>query len=668
MPQALPPPDPPAQAIIVTGRALPDAESDRAFSVESLGSAELHNAQSHQLDEVLKQVPGLQLFRRSDSTSGHPTSQGVTLRALGGNAASRALLILDGVPQTDPFGGWVNWPAYDPAGLERVQIVRGGGSVAHGPGALAGVIDMSSLAAERADMSVEGGSRQSLIGHGYFGVGAGAGLFTLNVRGSRGSGFVPLTEETRGPVDRAAPYREGSVRGRWIVPVASDVELQASGLAFLEERERGLPFTDNRTRGLDGSIRLVGSGRWQWTATGYAQWRNFRSSFASVDDQRTTAVRVALQDSVPSNGIGGSVEIRLPTRRAVELRLGADMRLVNGETREFYAYSAGQPSRRRIAGGEAATTGLFAEGVWTRRALTLTGGVRLDHWSISDGMLVERLLETGEATRDEHYPSRSGWRPTARAAALIDLRGGLSLRSAAYLGWRLPTLNELFRPFRAGADVTAANPQLDPERLAGVEAGVQYSKDGIDLALTAFANRLSGAIANVTLGEGPGTFPGVGFVAGSFRQRQNLDAVEVRGIEASGRLRRGAWAIRLGAAYNDAEVEADGLAAALDRRRPAQTPAFTLSGDLTWEDRGRTASLQIRRTGNQYEDDLNERLLPAGTTVGGFFGWPLTEKLQFVARGENLLGETIVAGIGDDGTIERATPRTLWLGLAFRTP
>lgn len=64
---------------------------------------------------MLKDVPGLQLFRRSDARSGHPTSQGVTFRALGGNASSRALLILDGVPQGDPFGGWVNWPAYDPA-------------------------------------------------------------------------------------------------------------------------------------------------------------------------------------------------------------------------------------------------------------------------------------------------------------------------------------------------------------------------------------------------------------------------------------------------------------------------------------------------------------------------------------------------------------------------
>ena len=74
----------------------------------------------------------------------------------------------------------------------------------------------------------------------------------------------------------------------------------------------------------------------------------------------------------------------------------------------------------------------------------------------------------------------------------------------------MPTLNELFRPFRAGADATAANPDLDPERLAGAEAGIAYAKGPFTASLTGFVNRLKDAIANVTLGHGPGTFPGRG--------------------------------------------------------------------------------------------------------------------------------------------------------------
>jgi vitamin B12 transporter len=493
-----------------------------------------------------------------------------------------------------------------------------------------------------------------------------ARLFTINALAARSSGFVPLTEATRGSVDRRSPYREANLRARWITPVASDIELQASGLGFEDVRERGLPFTGNRTRGADASLRLVGSGRWQWSATGYGQWRNFRSSFASVNDERTAAHRVALQDSVPSTGFGGSLEVRPPVGRGGEVRLGADTRFTSGESRELYAFGMGEPTRRRIAGGESATHGLFAEASWTGGVLTLSGGGRIDHWRISDGKLVERLLATGEPTRDDRYPGRSGWRPTARAAALLDAGGGLSLRSAAYLGWRMPTLNELFRPFRAGPDATAANPLLDPERLAGAEAGIRYSSGAINLSLTGFVNRLSDSIANVTLGQGPGVFPGVGFVAGDYRQRLNVDAVKVRGIEASGEARRGSWVARLGASYADARVEADGAAARLDGLRPAQTPRFMLTGGLGWEDGGREASLLVRHVGAQFEDDLNQRRLSPATTIHAFGAWPLTDRLQLVARAENLLDETVMAGIGDDGTVERATPRTLWIGVRLR--
>jgi outer membrane receptor protein involved in Fe transport len=667
MPAALPPPEPPRTEIVVTGRALPDPAAARAYDVETIGRDRLADAPAHQIDEILKSVPGLQLFRRSDSTSGHPTSQGVTLRALGGNASSRALLILDGVPQSDPFGGWVNWPAYDPAGLQQVRIVRGGGSVPYGPGALAGVIELSSLSAAGIDASLEAGSRSSVAGHAFVGQTAGTGLITVDVQGARSSGFIPLTQATRGAVDRASPYREGSIRARWIAPVGKDVEVQASGLGFVDVRNRGVPFTANRTRGADASLRLVGSGRWQWSATGYGQWRNFRSSFASVNDERTEAHRVALQDSVPSRGLGGSVELRPPVGGGFELRLGGDVRFTSGETRELATYVDGQPTRRRVAGGDSATEGLFAEATWTGGPLTLSGGARLDHWSISDGKLVEKDIASGALLRDDRFVGRSGWRPTARAGAVLDVGSGLSLRSAAYLGWRMPTLNELFRPFRAGPDATAANPELDPERLAGAEAGVRYRRGVVELELTGFVNRLADAIANVTLAHGPGVFPGIGFVAGDFSQRQNLDAVKVRGIEMSGEVGSGPWTLRAGASFTHARVEADGAAARLDGLRPAQTPNVVLTGEIGWHDGGRAASLLIRRTGAQYEDDLNTQRIRPATTVDAFVAWPLTRRLQLVARGQNLLDETVIAGLGSDGTIERATPRTLWLGLRLST-
>jgi outer membrane receptor protein involved in Fe transport len=662
------PPQQPQAAIVVTGKALPEAKAERVYDVQRISRLQIEQSPTHELDQLLKDVPGLQLFRRSDARSGHPTSQGVTLRALGGNASSRALLVLDGVPQSDPFGGWVNWPAYDPLDLAAVRVVRGGGSVANGPGALAGTIEMTSRADAGLFGEIDGGSRASAEARARAGFDLGGGVLSLSARGERSNGFVPVTSGTRGPADERAPYREWSSRARWVAPIGGDTEVQASLDGFHDWRTRGTDFSVNRTNGADASMRLVGRGAWQWSALGYWQWRNLMSSFASVTQGRAAANRVSLQYSVPSHGLGGSLEVRPPVPDGIELRLGADTRRTDGESRELATYVSGQPTRRRASGGQTWTIGAYAEASADLGRATFTGGARLDRWSISDGHLFEQTIATGVILTDDHDASRDGWLPTARGGVRVPVGAGLALRSAAYLGWRMPTLNELFRPFRAGADATAANPNLDPERLAGAEIGADYSKGPLTGSLTGFVNRLRDAIANVTLGHGPGTFPGVGFVGagGSYSQRQNVDAVKVLGVEAALAWNDGPWSVSAGASITHARMKGSSAAALLDGLRPAQTPKFSGTLAVGYEQGGKGAQVVLRRVGAQFDDDLNTDVLNAATTLDASASWPLSRRLELVARGENLTNALVMAGINGDGSIERATPRTLWIGLRLR--
>jgi len=667
VPGALPP-APPQVAIVVTGRALPEPKAEQVYTVERIGRRQIEQSPTHELDQILKDVPGVQLFRRSDARSGHPTSQGVTLRALGGNASSRALLMLDGVPQTDPFGGWVNWPAYDPADLQQIRVVRGGGSVANGPGALAGTIEMVSGAETGVSGEIDAGSRDSSEGRARFGMDAAGGVLSLSGRAERSDGFIPVTDSTRGPADEPAPYHEWGGRGRWVGPIGGSTELQASFDGFHDWRTRGTDFTQNRTNGADGSVRLVGRGEWEWSALAYWQWRNLMSSFANVGPGRVTATRVSLQDSVPSHGLGGSFELRPRMPKNIQLRLGADARRPSGESQELFNYVAGDPTRRRSAGGETWTSGAFVEATSDLGKLTLTGGARIDHWQISDGHLLEKVIASGAVLRDEKYPKRDGWLPTARGGAAIRLGRGFDFRSATYLGWRLPTLNELFRPFRAGLDATAANPELRPERLVGAEAGVDFTHGPVHVSVTGFVNRLRDAIANVTLGQGPGVFPGVGFVAagGTYFQRENVDAVKVHGLETSATWSQGPWLAEAGASWTHARMEASGAASFLNGLRPAQTPNFAATLAFGYNLDGKGAQLVIRHVGAQYDNDLNSKTLKAATTIDALASWPLARRLQLIARGENLLDKTVMAAINGDGSIERATPRTLWLGLRLR--
>lgn len=649
--------------IVVTGQPLPASIGESAYDVATVERDRIVATASGRIEDVLRDVAGLTQFRRSDARSANATSQGATLRGLGGNASSRALLVLDGVPQSDPFGGWITWPAYVPERLGSVRVTRGGGSGAYGSGALAGTIEMDSIGTgEGLTGSLAYGSRASVEGSALLSGKLGSGFGLVSASYARGDGFVPIVAGQRGPADIAAPYEQATLAARGVAPLDAQTELQASVLGFTDRRERGTILSQNGGDGADASLRLVHRGRWGVQALGYVQMRKFTSRAVAIDAARATVTQSVNQFNVPSTGLGGRLEVRPPLGEAVELRLGADVRRTTGETNEFFTYVAGKPTRLREAGGQSDTAGAFAELSAKVDALTLTGGVRADRWWIRDGRLVERTLATGATIRNELAPERQGWEPTARAGLAYDA-GDVTLRAAAYLGWRLPTLNELYRPFRVGADATAANPALAPERMKGVELGVDVRPaNGVSLRATAFTNKLTDAIGNVTRGQGPGTFPGVGFVAGAYRQRVNIDAVRSNGVELDARLVRGDWQLGASYAYTDARIIGAGLAAALDGLRPAQVPTHTASATLGW----RGLSATARYVSAQFEDDSNSRRLNDALTLDAVAVLPVSDRMSLFVRGENVTDARVETAISATGIVERASPRTIWFGVRLR--
>ena len=650
-----------AETIVITGRGPPDeAQGEHRIVIDK---DELSKSPSGRMEDIVRSIAGLTSFRRSDSRSTHPTAQGLTARGLGGNAASRFAVEVDGVPQADPFGGWINFIGLDPALADRVILSRGGnGGVAHGPGALAGTFqfDSTATADRRIRGSVALGSRDSVAANAVLGAEVGASRVIASTTWQRGDGFAPIVGNDRGPVDRAAPYRQWSGRARLLAPVGS-TEVQASLSACDDRRDRGVDFTENRGRGVDASLRLVGK---DWSATAYGQWRGFESQFASVGPGRETVAPALDQHDVPASGWGAK-GVWKPRVGNVGLSLGADIRGVEGETNERFLFMTGVPQRERRAAAGALIYGLFADAPVTRGATTFGAGVRIDRWAISDASLFERNIG-GPVITDARFDDRDGHEWSLRAG--IDHRASdrLSVRASAYRSWRLPTINELVRPFRVGPDATAANAALEPEVLQGIEAGIDWTPaTSARLSLTAFANLLDGAIANVTLGEGPGTFPGVGFVAagGLYRKRENLDAIVSRGIEADGEWRAGPWSILGSLALTHARIRDNGLASFLDGERPAQVPAVQASFSGNWEDRGRLASLSVRYIGEQDESEGDPEPLPDAWVVDAVGRWPIKGRLSLDLRAENLFDARVVTSILADGTRERGTPRTIWIGL-----
>ena len=311
---------------------------------------------------------------------------------------------------------------------------------------------------------------------------------------------------------------------------------------------------------------------------------------------------------------------------------------------------SGQVTARRNAGGTNTDLGVYLEDDWVLGALTLTAGARADRYTINGGFFRERD-GSGRLAVDEVYPDRSGWAGSVRGGAVVRLSPAIRLRAAAYTGLRLPTLNELYRPFVVFPVVTQANAALRNERLVGYEAGVDLSPGAnVDLSLTAFDNRVDDAIANVTIGP-------------DLRQRRNIDAIHARGIEASASATWGAFGFDGSVAYTDAKARGSGFAAALDGLRPSQTPAWSGSATLRYRPRADWLfSATLRHVGAQFEDDLETDILPAATTVDAYVNIPLWRKVGLILRGENLTDATVLTR-NQGGSRDLGTPRTVWAGI-----
>ena len=660
-------PPPVLEAVVVQPPRLPTAAGDAAFAVVQINAAEL---QSGRADEVLTAIPGVSLFRRTSSLGANPTTQGVSLRSVAGSGASRALVTLEGVPQNDPFGGWVIWSGIPRETLGAARIVRGAGAGPYGAGALTGVISLDERDALPRGVAGEAsvGELGQFSGSAALDGEAGPARLMGAIGAERSAGWIPVEAGRRGAADTrlSLDALNGSIRA--LSPLGPGViAVRASG--FVEKRQAGVFGAASKAQGAAYSLTYAAaptSTALGWRVQGWLRTSDLANTSVAVAAGRVGTTPANNQFATPATGYGLNAALR-SAAGAFTWEVGGDLRASEGEVRELFRYMAGDFTRLRIAGGKTLVGGVYAEGTRTSGDWLFTGGVRLDAWRSTDASRVERDRANNAITLNETPPDRDGVVPTARAGLRRSLGGGYFARGAAYAGFRPPTLNELHRPFRVGNDVTEANAALKPERLYGVETGLGWERGPGSFQAGIFYNRLEDAIANVTIGAGPGTFPVAGFIpaGGALRQRQNAGAVKAYGVEAEGR-----WAladtvsVNVAAAYTHAEVDGGAAAPQLTGLRPAQTPRATAMAGVDWRVlEPLTFRADIRFEGMRFDDDLNARRLEGAATVDLGLQWRLSGSLSLVASAENLFDVDLPTAVTGDGVRSFGPPRRLRVGL-----
>jgi outer membrane receptor protein involved in Fe transport len=647
--------------IVVTAPRLAPLPGEAAYDLTTIEIPDDTRFGGLGLESALEAVPGFTLFRRQNLAIANPTTQGATLRGVGPNGAGRALVTLDGSPVADPFGGWIAWSSLPTARIGTASVRRGGGLGSAGPGALTGVIELQSRQATPGNGQLAATLGSEGLRAGTLDAGERIGRSTLEggfaVQAS--DGVVPVTDEQRGRADIPLGFRN---RTAWISVSSSsfaDVQSRFSLSAFHEERGTGVDLGENRWEGFDASYNVTGS---SWSTTLWAKTRDLEARTASANATRTTSSLTLDQFATPSTGIGGSLAWQTAFG-GWNVQIGGDARDLDGETREAFRNLGSGFTRLRVAGGRSTQAGIYAEASWENGPLLGSLGTRVDGWWLSDGRRVERDAVTRVVTLDAAPKDRDGSEPSARAAVAWRMESGTTLRAAAYRGVRIPTLNELYRPFRVGNDVTEANEALTPETLDGVEIGFRWSADekaSVDATLS--FNRLSDAIGNVTVASGPGTFPRVGFLpaGGVLRQRQNLEGVEAVTFETQAK-----WSpldrldLTLGYAGTLAEVLGQPVPSGRDALRPAQTPAHRLRVSADWTQGKVSVGTTASWTSFQWDDDTNSRRLAAALTADIYLAYQFNDDVSVSISAENLFGSEVESARTGDGIVSLSDPRRI---------
>ena len=584
------------EVVVVTAAATEQPLGDAVSMVTAFSYEDLVESPALVLDDYLRRVPGFSLFRRTSSLVAHPTTQGVSLRGIGPSGASRSLVLWDGIPLNDPFGNWIYWNRLPVLSLASVEISRGATSQLYGSSALGGTIQLAtrSPAPDTFDLRARVGSSQTYDVDVFASDRGEDWGFVLSGRLFDTDGFVRVAESDRGLVDEPAGLGFQTFLGQFDYK-----RFHASVNLYNERRKNGTPIqrNDSQIYFFEGGVASS-----SWSFDFYTQQSELNSSFSRILPDRS-AEFLTVEQHFPSLGLGSSLSYH-PGNGWL---LGVDWRYVSWSERN-----------QNLAGA-------FAQKLLTLgpRADLLLGG-RFDVW--------------------ENRTTQASFNP--RAGVVFRASNSVTARGSVYRGFRAPSLNELYRPFRVGNIRTEANSDLIEEHLWGIEGGVDFHPHrALLFRLNGFWNSLQDPVANVTLSVSPTLI---------LRQRQNLGSATVKGVEAEISYRwADSWDVWAAYLYSNAGVDDTGL-------RVPQVPLNQGSAGIGY--RGPVQfSVEARFAGEQFEDDRNELALEGFAVVDVWIRRDLTEQVGLFVGVENLFDRIYPVGRTPIETI--GTPRLVHGGV-----
>lgn len=593
--------------IVVTATRYPVAPDSVASTVTVLRGEDLRAQGIRFVGDALRQTPGAHVVQ------GGPFGAAASLFLRGGESDYVKVLV-DGVPVNQP-GGFYDFASLTTDNVERVEILRGPGSVLYGSDAIAGVVQIVTREGDgglHVDAAGEGGSfgsarwEASALGGGDdLGWSASLsrltsdGTYALNndYRNTSASGRLRVEAGARTTLGLTGRYHDA----RYHFPTdGTGAVVDRNQYTTDETASFALDLGHRFSQTLDGQLLLARSD----IITGYENPADPPPGPAFESSDRTSTDRTSAD---------ARLQLRLP--RGIRGLAGASF----------------EAQRQDV-------TGAFDEG--------------RDNWGLyaqATVLPLSRLQLTAGGRLDENQRFGSFW--TYRAAALAFASPSTRLRASVGSGFKEPSFFENFdSPFSVG------NPDLRPERSFSLEGGIEQelARGAARVGVTVFAQRFRDLIQFTFVPPEPG---GPNYF--------NVAAADADGLEALldlrlGPVRGSVSYTRLWTEVTDAGFDAGDAATFVEGARLLRRPDDAVTGrvESTLAGRLRLAAV-LAWVGSrddirfgQFPEPSRRVELPAYTTVdlSGVFSVLAGRRgrpgLDLTARLENVFDERYEQSVG----------------------
>jgi outer membrane receptor protein involved in Fe transport len=651
-----------AEQITVTAYRAPLGELQSPVTTRVLSETALRTTATITQDDKIRQLPGVELFRRSSSLVANPTSQGISVRGLGSTSASRTLVTQDDVPLNDAIGGWIHWEEQPELAIQSVELVRGGASDLYGSSAIGGVMNFitarptSNLAEIRSSyggLNTYDATALAETKHGPWGLLAAGGALGTD-------GFIQEAPSQRGPVDINSNVhsQNGLLLGEHD---RGPLRLFVRGSVMNEARSNGTPYQINGTR----LWRYATGGDWQSTRGDnavlrlYGSTEHYRQTFSSITNTPTPAYPTCSYrcgeiptrySVVPLNELGAVAHWSRPLGAGLVLLAGADTHDVRIWDQE---QTFGATAALTNLSDHQRDSGLYGELMWVHQAWTVTASARMDWFQNYDGNL---RIWNGSTW----VPSPA--QPPQLDQHLFDPRMGVSRKflshwaasASGFRAFRSPTPSELYRSTQVGNKLTLPNGQLLSERATGWETGVAYERTWGTIRSSYFFTEVNRPIVAVT--TNPNSSP-------ILLKRENLGQITSKGVSLDFEVAPQHW-LSLDGGYQYAHATVTSGSQDLGNWIPEVARNMATLNLRAWKPRIGTLSLLSRISGHQYDDDANLFLLHGFFRLDAYGSHDFGSRFTVFAAGENLFDRQIE--VSKMPTTTLGTPRVARAGLQIR--